>query len=200
MSKDWFGNQSFFIQNHRKKDSEVSKADFYATNPISVRSLLQVYPFKEQLVWEPACGTGNISRVLKEAGHKVFSTDLIDRGYGDGTMNFLQQMKLPQDQIDYIITNPPYKWAEQFLEQAMNLLHEGNCYIAFLPITFLEGKKRYELYKKYPPSDVYIFSSRQGCSSKGEFEFDNGGARCYCWIIWQKGFSGDPTLRWIPPN
>jgi tRNA/tmRNA/rRNA uracil-C5-methylase (TrmA/RlmC/RlmD family) len=201
--KDWLGNSSFFIQNHRKKDSEVSEADFYATHPNSVRTFLDFYnPGKNDLIWECACGTGNISKVLIEKGYKVYSTDLVDRGYGDGQFNFLQAMTLPKP-LNIILTNPPYKYAEDFLEQAMRLLPQNGYYIAFLPLTFLEGKNRYQLFQTYTPDSVYIHSSRQGCDSKGRFDFTNGGARCYCWIVWRKQkteINNGTTIYWLPPN
>lgn len=57
--------------------------DFYPTPPEAVRALLSVETF-EGSIWEPACGDGAISKVLLDAGHEVVSSDLIDRGYGNG--------------------------------------------------------------------------------------------------------------------
>jgi hypothetical protein len=174
-----------------------------ATNPISIRAFLKVHPLspKHDKIWEPACGTGNISKVLKdEFNLQVYSTDLVDRGYGDGQLNFLQTLQLPRDDINLILTNPPFKYAEEFLEQAMKILHITGRYIAFLPLTFLEGKSRYELFARHKPTTVFIHSSRQGCDSQGRFEFKNGGARCYCWIVWDKNYKGDTVIKWIPPT
>ena len=63
--------------------------DFYATPSWAVESLLQVEKFPD-LIWEPACGDGAISKVLRTHGHEVLSTDLIDRGYGQGGIDFTQ--------------------------------------------------------------------------------------------------------------
>lgn len=202
-TKDWFGNSSFFIQNHRKKETEVSQADFYATHPTSVRAFLKMYDLfdSNDHFWEPACGTGNISKVLKDEHHfDVYSTDLVDRGYGDGQLNFLQCMTLPKKDINVILTNPPFKYADAFLEQAMTLLPSNGRYIAFLPLTFLEGKGRYKLFQRWTPTKVFIFSSRQGCDSQGRFEFKNGGARAYAWYVWNDKHTTDTNLFWIPPT
>lgn len=63
----------------------------------------------------------------------------------------------------------------------------------------METSKRLEMFKKYPPKFIYVFSDRINCAKNGDFEkeSENGGAVCYCWYIWQKGFNGKPTLDWI---
>ncbi|SFL43618.1 hypothetical protein SAMN04488036_11513 [Shimia haliotis] len=78
--------------------------EFYPTPPEAVRALLSVERF-DGSIWEPACGDGAISKVLIEAGYQVVSTDLIDRGYGQGGLNFLKSTK---PLAKNIITNPPY--------------------------------------------------------------------------------------------
>ncbi|MGL6119859.1 MAG: hypothetical protein ACRC0V_05075 [Fusobacteriaceae bacterium] len=98
-----------------------------------------------------------------------------------------------------ILTNPPYKYAQEFVEKAMELLHEGNYLIMFLKITFLEGQKRAKMFKKYPPKYIYVFSKRANCAKNGDFKTFGVGSNavCYCWYIWQKGYDGEPILRWI---
>lgn len=57
------------------KDSD----DFFPTPPWAVQVLLHYEKFKGD-IFEPACGTGNISEVLIKNKYKVLSNDLIDRG------------------------------------------------------------------------------------------------------------------------
>jgi hypothetical protein len=59
----------------------------------------------EGTIWEPACGDGAISKVLEAAGYDVISTDLIDRGFGQGGVDFLKTTKALGRNI---VTNPPY--------------------------------------------------------------------------------------------
>ena len=54
--------------------------DYYATDPGAMVDLLKYEEFNKN-IWEPACGEGNLSEVLKAHGYNVYSTDLIDRGY-----------------------------------------------------------------------------------------------------------------------
>lgn len=84
--KDWTGNRkSTFVtlgaSNHTDKERESN--DFYATDPIAIDKLVKVIQLPRK-IWECACGTGCLSDRLKDFGHDVVSTDLVDRGYGGG--------------------------------------------------------------------------------------------------------------------
>ena len=78
-----------------------------------------------------------------------------------------------------ILTNPPYKYAKEFVEKALKIQSEGYYTIMFLKIQFLEGQARKELFKKYPPKYVYVNSARQLCAMNGEFEKYTATALCY---------------------
>ena len=148
-------------------------------------------------IWECACGEGHLSEVLKKHGYTVNSTDLIDRGYGTGGVDFLGC----KEQFDGdIITNPPYKYAKQFVEQALKLVTNGHNVAMFLKVQFLEGKERRKLFETYPPKVIYVASGRLLCAKNGEFEKmrqGGGSAVAYAWFVWEKGFKGEPTLRWF---
>ena len=196
--KDWTGNtKSTFTclgaSNH--SDGEREANDFYATEPKALELLLDIEKF-DPFVWECACGKGHLSEVLKNRGHIVYSTDLIDRGYGVGGVDFLQTTS----QFDGdIITNPPYKYAQQFVEHALELIPDGKRVAMFLKLTFLESKNRKEMFEKYPPEYVYVSASRLQCALGGEFEKykQTGTAVAYGWFIWRKGFTGEPRVRWF---
>ena len=200
--KDWTGNKkSTFVMlgasNHSEKERENN--DYYATDPKALEIFLD--KLKEDgiklhnYIWECACGEGHLSKVLEKHGHKVWSTDLIDRGYGKGNTDFLKS--IPNEWVGDILTNPPYKYARQFVEKAMEVTR-NSCYtIMFLKIQFLEGQARKEMFKKYPPKYVYVNSERQLCAMNGEFDKYKATALCYCWFVWEKGFTGEPTIRWI---
>lgn len=140
-------------------------------------------------------GGGHIAEVLKNNGYNVYCTDLIDRGYKE----FNEQkdfLFFPEKTDKDIITNPPYILAKEFVEIANDIVQHGAKIAMLLKLTFLETKNRYELFKKYPPKRIYVFISRIACAKNGEFT-DETGAVCYAWFIWEKGFSGDPIIKWI---
>lgn len=170
--------------------------DFYATDPKALELLLDMEEF-DPYIWECACGKGHLSEVLKKRGHIVKSTDLIDRGYGEGGVDFLQCTEKHNGDI---ITNPPYKYAQEFVEHALELIPNGNRVVMFLKLTFLESQNRRKMFDRYPPEYIYVSSSRIRCASGGEFErykHSSGTAIAYAWFIWRKGFKGEPRVRWF---
>ena len=131
--KDWTGNKNSIFKtlgasNHT--DKERQNEDFYATDPISIDVLLNDGGVKlSPKVWECACGQGHLSEKLKEHGYEVYSTDLVDRGYGEGDVDFLACY----EQFDGdIITNPPYKFAREFVEKGLELVPDGRRVFMFL--------------------------------------------------------------------
>ena len=170
--------------------------DYYATDPRVVEELLKYEKFSNN-IWEPACGEGHISKALERNGYNVLSTDLVDRGFGRGGCDFLAQTQ----QFDGdIITNPPYKYALEFVRQALNLVPAGHKVAMLLRLQFLEGKSRRQLFDSQPPTTVYVSSSRISCCKNGDFRPGQTGyssAQAYAWFIWTKGFSGDPVIKWF---
>lgn len=199
MIKDWNGNSNSIYKtlgasNHTEKEREVN--DYYATEPKALELLLEIEEFSQN-VWECACGEGHLAEVLKKHGKNVISTDLIGRGYGIGDIDFLSCTKRFNGDI---ITNPPYKYAKEFVEHALELVTNGHKVAMFLKVQFLEGKERRKLFEKYPPKVIYVASSRLLCAKNGEFEKmrqGGGSAVAYAWFIWKKGFKGKTVVKWF---
>lgn len=200
MNKDWTGNNKSIYtclgaSNHSEDERQVD--DYYATEPKATQLLLHNEKFS-QIIWEPACGGGHMSEVIKTNGYDVVSSDIIDRGYsGTKVINFLEY----QEKNTYdIITNPPYKYAKEFAEHALEISEDGVKIAMFLKLTFLESKKRKELFLKYPFKTLYVSSSRLQCAKNGDFKKykkGTGTAVAYGWYVWEKGFTGKPTIEWI---
>lgn len=201
IKKDWNGNKRTayaIIGASNHCEEERQSQDYYATDPDAIDALEKVFD-KPQNVWECACGQGHLSERLRGFGHNVYSSDLIDRGYGEGKLDFLQETKMP-DGIECILTNPPYNKALQFVLHSLELLEDGQYCIMFLKTTFLEGKKRYiELFSKYPPKYVFQFVNRMLCAKNGDFETASiqGSAVAYAWFIWEKGYDKETIVKWI---
>lgn len=195
--KDWVGNASIRNCNLRSADAEIN--DYYATEPKAVEILLEYEKFNHY-IWEPACGGGHISKVLINNGYNVKSSDIIDRGLeGAEIADFLAVTRsdvkgdFPRD----IITNPPYKYAKEFVEHALEISMDGVKVAMFLKLTFLEGQARRKLFKENPPKRIYVFSKRVNCAKNGDFETASSSAVAYAWFVWEKGFCGDPIVKWV---
>lgn len=207
--KDWAGNKKSVFSTigamgHSKEERQ--NEDFYATDPIAIDKLEKSGIFDiPRKVWECSCGQGHLSERLKEYGHEVFSTDIVDRNYGEKIVDFLSfEADNFFDEIggvDCIITNPPYKYTTDFVLQALRLLKSGYaCFL--LKTTALESRGRYEkIFRNYPPLYVLQFIDRILCAKNGDFEYSKkflgGGAQAYAWFVWEKGFKGRTTLDWI---
>ncbi len=197
---DWKGNSNSIYKtlgasNHTDKERQLE--DYYATDPKAAELLLKLETFAPK-IWECACGEGHLSKVFEKSGYSVKSTDLMDRGFGKNGVDFLSIDNLEWD--GDIITNPPYKYAQEFIEKALKIIPKGNKVAMFLKIQFLEGKARKTLFLSQPPKIVYVSSSRLLCAKNAEFKkmIDGGGsAVAYDWYVWEKGFKGNTTLQWF---
>jgi hypothetical protein len=177
--------------------TEREQHDYYATEPIALEKFLDAYVKRDgcilrQNIWEPACGEGHLSEVLLDRGYRVQSTDLINRGYGDGVVDFLKSTV----DIGYtdILTNPPFKVAEEFVRHGLTL---SSRVIIFQRIHFLESLKRKELFRECPLRYVYVHSARVGTAMNGDFDKYKAKAMCYAWYIFERGWEDDTELRWI---
>lgn len=176
--------------------------DYYATPPYATLQFLnQLEEDGLKLngsILEPACGGGHISEVLYTKYSNITSTDIIDRGYDrlDFTADFLKHNFCSYDNV---ITNPPFKLIQEFISKAIAISNQK--VIMFAKIQLLEGKKRYSFFKKYPPSYIYVHSSRVAPYRNGE-EFDDKGkpwnsTMCFAWFVWDKSYFGEPIIRWL---
>ncbi len=150
MIKDWTGDKNSIYKTlgaSSHTEAPRHSEDYYATEPKAIDVLLKEENFVGT-VWEPACGEGHLSIRLQEFGHKVRGTDLVDRGYGEGGVDFLTCKEAMGNNI---ITNPPYKLALEFCQHALEILPVGGKLAMFLKLTFLEGKKRKNFFKRTPP-------------------------------------------------
>lgn len=168
------------------------KDDFYPTPPEATQALLDRVTF-EGGVWECACGDGAISSLFEANGHNVVSTDLVDRGYGEHSIDFLMEW---QSQTPNIVTNPPFKLATQFVEKALSLT-TGKVAL-LVKLTFLEGIERKKMFENTPLEKVLIFSYRLSFNRGGEEkENSGGGMMAFAWFIWNHEHKGSPTIEWI---
>ena len=110
-------------------------------------------------------------------------------------MDFLQQSSAFDGDI---ITNPPFKDSLKFVYHALELIPEDHKVFMFLKLQFLEGKTRRILFDTKQLKTIYVLSRRLSCAKNGQFnEFKTGSALCYAWFEFQKGYNGDPVIKWI---
>jgi hypothetical protein len=151
--------------------------------------------WKNYQAYDPACGEGHMARALGKYFKSVMATDIHPYGYG-GVCDFL----FPANgfKTDWVITNPPFRLAEQFIETACSMAQTGVAML--VRIAFLEGVGRYNnLFIKNPPSIIAQFSERVPMF-KGRVDAKGSTATAYCWLVWRDWSSKNSTrFMWIPP-
>lgn len=195
MKKDWTGNYHSLcgtVGAHNESTEPREINDYYATDPIAAEWLIKIEELAPY-IWECACGEGHLARVFEDHGYNVHATDLIDRGYGIGGIDFLNEQNLF---IGDIVTNPPYKYAQKFVEHALELVQDGHKVCMFLRLSFLEGARRKKLFEKAPPARVWVSSARIHCGKNGEFK-NTIGMVAFAWFVWEKGYTGEPVIKWF---
>lgn len=194
--KDWTGNsKATFATLGASSHSlaERQQQDYYATDPIAAELLLKHEQFSGP-IWEPACGEKHLSNVFEQHGYDVRNSDLVQRCDCE-QLDFLHANHQPW--CGDIITNPPFRYAQQFVEQSLRVVGDGHKVAMFLRIQFLEGKERRRLFDITPPYAVYVFTRRILCAKNGDFASYESSAACYAWFLWQKGVNTEPVIRWI---
>lgn len=193
---------------------EEDHIDFYPTPAWATKALLENEEFFGS-VWEPACGDGAMSEVIKKYYplKNVYSSDLYAHGYGD--LIGVDFLSMPNDkQTDNVITNPPYEIANEFVLKALQV---SQCKVAMLVrLAFLEGQERYQtIFKDNPPIRVWVFSERITMYKKSELDENNqpkmverkgkmvkagSGTTAYGWFIWENGYKGPTYTKWLAPG
>lgn len=169
-------------------DQEKRRAlDYYPTPTEVTHALMQFlhneFPFYfngDLSIWEPACGEGKMSEVIKSYGHKVFSTDINHTGYGMGDIDYLNHN---DNTHDAIITNPPFCHSEQFIQKAIT---ESTIVCMLLKSQYWHAKSRYKLFKSKPPSYVLPLTWRPDFLEHERKAGDKKGAPTMevAWSVW----------------
>lgn len=168
------------------------KDDFYPTPPEATAALLGVERF-DGPIWEPACGDGAMARVLEQAGHRVLATDLVCRGYGTPRVDFLQEWRLLAPNV---VTNPPFKMADEFARHAWAL--GARKLVLLARLNWLAGKKRQAMFRETGLSRVWVHSARLTMHRSGEApEKPTGSMIDFAWFVWDRDAGPTRTFDWL---
>lgn len=185
----------------RRVEAHDSLDDF-PTPPWATRALcrwLQGYPMEQ--TWlrtcrEPAANRGYMVKPLREFFRVVEASDVHDYDAGFAQRDFL--FPEPLVPVDWTITNPPFRLAEQFIQRALETSTRGVAVI--VRSAFLEGVGRHgRLFSMTPPTHVLQFAERVPMV-KGRFDPGASTATAYVWLVWLKGDRQRGTqLHWLRP-
>lgn len=192
-------SHAVMAQRTEQKDS----LDDFPTPPWATRGLIEhciKSPTKLNKLscLEPAAGRGFMAETLKEYFAEVSSYDAFNYGYAE-VSDFMTR-PVGVNSYDWVITNPPFRLAEPFIEKSLSV---ARCGVAMLTRTvFLESIGRYErLFSVTPPAIVAQFSERVPMV-KGRVDKKASTATGYAWLIWLKcdgEWQTSTKLIWVPP-
>ncbi len=164
-----------------------NSTDFYPTPANVTIALINHLGLRGATVWEPACGAGHMAEALVKAGNTVLATELHHQGYGFGGVDFLTT---PTQACDWIITNPPFKLAEQFIKRC---IEHGKPFAMLLKSQYWHSAKRRALFEHHRPTAVLPLTWRP------DFHFGakGGSPTMECaWTVW--GSSPATTTNYSP--
>ena len=167
--------------------------DSYPTPAIAVESLLDAEPdLAQKIFFEPAAGAGNIVRVLRAHGIPCVARDLAKRGFPlDRTSDFLRCRRAPPG-CTAIITNPPYRLAEEFAAHALELVPD--VYL-LLRLAFIESVRRTALLEQSGLRVVYAFRARLPRMHRDGWKGPRASSSmAFAWFCWRRGYRGPVIL------
>ena len=172
----------------RDSGYERKERDLYETPEWVTHALTNRFLRPPEVVWEPACATGKMTRALGMLDAKIVGSDISEGA------DFLETD--PPDGCDAIITNPPYALAQQFIRRALHLMEKPLGQVAMLLRTdFDHARSRLDLFDSCPAFATKVVLTKRIKwfeDSKGQPSFN------HAWFIWDWRHKGAPTLAYGP--
>lgn len=172
--------------------------DLYETPAVATEALLRVETLPNK-IWEPACGPGAIVGVLRAAGHEVIAGDLVDYAcpMSFKGIDFLMETRAPHN-VECIVTNPPFKLANQFVAKALDLCPKV---VMLLRLAFLEGTGRSPIMDSGHLARVHVFRNRLPMMHRAgrgtQIAKTNTSAMAFAWFVWDRNHEGPTQLKRI---
>ena len=171
-------------------------ADLYPTPVDCTYSLLPhiapLLPAKAK-VWEPACADGQMVKPLQEFGYNVMATDLRPEvKCGKGGVDFLgPDTSYHKQNYDAVITNPPFKAADQFIRRALEV---APVVVMLLKAQYWNTRNRKALFRETRPCMELNLTWRPAFLAQ---ERGNSPLMDCMWVVWVRGHEGLPTVDMI---
>jgi hypothetical protein len=165
--------------------------DLYETPPVAIEALLAVENLPD-IIWEPAAGRGAIVNVLRDLGHQVIASDIINYGFQlDSIADFLRTTTAPIG-CNTVLTNPPYQIATEFAGHALDLAPE--VYL-LARLAFLESIKRTAVLEHRGLRAVHVFRKRLPMMHRHNWRGPRASSAIpFAWFCWSRGHRGSAIV------
>jgi hypothetical protein len=176
------------VQRHTDADRGF---DCYETPKVAVKALLKVETLSHH-IWEPACGGGNIVEALDAAGYDVWASDLHDHGCGEAGVDFLTAPWPAGFPLGAIVTNPPYRWAQKFVERALEL---SPLVIMLMRLAFYESERRCHILEDCGLARIHCFRKRLPMMHRKNWDGPKANSgMAFAWFVWSRDHIGPTTI------
>ena len=182
-----------------KELPERREHDHYETPLPFARSALKSIPsnFEPKVIIDPGAGSGvwgkaarelwkGDPRIIRSNPHLVGYEVREEAGRPDWYDGWFykpyQEMSdAAWKDVDLVMGNPPYRYAEEFVRKSMAFLRTGGYLVFLLRLSFLESQKRLKLWKEWPLQKVVVCANRISFTGDGKTN-----ATAYAFYYWYK--------------
>jgi hypothetical protein len=192
----------------RTSGHERVENDFYGTIDLDCTHILLNFlaargtPVRNKTVWEPACGQGHISKVVRLHGGHTIETDIAPQIPGAQVFDFTGEedfthldayADLPLGDPDFIISNPPYKRdvIDAFMTKCVMYARDYGITCAMLMRNEVDSAiTRRKFFSECPQHDVkltLLWRPRWIADSTGSPRHN------YAWHIWSRSAGNRPA-------
>lgn len=198
------------------------------TNAIKTIKPWDLNNCKDLVILEPCCGGGHMIKGIRESGFNGFllgsdivyhPSDLYNNIKDFGNNSYIanydsetyvyfgeiydfchKNYAITDENIDYIVMNPPFSLTIPFVNHALDIAQKG--VLMFNRLQFIESQKRYDyIFKDNPPTAIYQYVDRVNCAKSGNFDVKQSSTQAYAWFYWDKQNQNKETkLYWIRKN
>ena len=179
---------------------ERVEGDRYWTESWVTRALLARVKFRG-MIWEPACGRGDIADVLHADGYQVTVSDIAGDRLGcknAAEVDFLKHSSSPGDALFSIVTNPPFTFAEPFIWRALELTERAGGMVAMLLRNEYDcAASRRSLFEREAFAVKFVLTKRPRWVD-GIGQHSASPRHNFAWFVWDHFHSGPARLEWLP--
>jgi hypothetical protein len=182
----------------QRKDPKNGELDYYPTPLWATRALFEhvIKIDRSARVLEPACGAGHMMYAMADYVDVIDGFDIEDRG-GNIVQDFMTYVPDMANRPNWIITNPPFNLAEEFVTKSLRIATDGVA--IFARTSFIESVGRWQrLFNPFPPKYFAPFTERVPLL-KGRLDKHGTTATSYSWFVWENTDNITTEVKWIPP-
>jgi hypothetical protein len=178
------------------------RLNYFPTPPWAARAgaelLLHLDP-SARSVAEPACGEMHMAAAMEGYFADVRPSDIHPFSPKTPIRDWLDDDAWAEDEVDWIMTNPPFALAEDFIRRGLRRARTGVAILVRL--SFMESDGRYDLHcNPVAPLTLYAPFVERVPMFLGRYLPKKSSATAYAWLFYMKGHPDPGRFKLIAPG